>query len=223
MNLYVEGNIGAGKTTLTSLLGELVDKSSVTLEPVDEWVSYRDSDGSSLLDKFYGDIKRYAYLFQSVAFRTRIKAFEKAIERSESKYNFLERSVYADRYCFAQNCYESGNMTQIEWIDYTKWFDWLIDMFQLDTKIHGFIYVRTSPEVAHQRLVKRQRHGEESIPLKYLQLLHEKHESMMTLLAKKYPVLVIDGDQDFKNDREIQRKIAEQITQTSWRPLAAKT
>jgi len=85
MNLYIEGNIGAGKTTLTTILGQILPSASTTLEPVDEWMSFRDSDGQSLLDLFYGNIKRYSYLFQSVAFRTRMKSLEKTLATSEAK------------------------------------------------------------------------------------------------------------------------------------------
>jgi deoxyadenosine/deoxycytidine kinase len=213
MNLYLEGNIGAGKTTLTNILGKLLPSATTTLEPVDHWMSYRNADGRNLLDLFYSDIKRYSYLFQSVAFRTRILALEKTLATSTAKYNLFERSVYADRFCFAQNCYEGGNMSKIEWDDYTHWFDWLCQTFTLERKINGFIYVKTSPEVAYQRLIRRNRHGEESIPLEYLKALSAKHDQMMSHLAEKYPVLVIDGDQDFKNDESVQAAIVAQIIQ----------
>jgi deoxyadenosine/deoxycytidine kinase len=215
MNIFVEGNIGAGKTTLTTLLGSLIPSSSVTLEPVKEWMEQKNDDGRNLLEMFYSDISRYSYLFQSVAFRTRIQSMEKTIEKtmneSKEKYNFFERSVFADRYCFAENCYESGKMSKIEYNDYISWFDWLAKNFKFNEKIHGFIYVKTTPEIAHQRIVSRNRHGEETIPFEYLKALSDKHEKMFKLLEEKYPVLVVDGDLDFKNNKEIQQNIAEQV------------
>jgi deoxyadenosine/deoxycytidine kinase len=211
MNIFIEGNIGAGKTTLTTLLGNLISSSTVTLEPVKEWMSVKNNDGRNLLEMFYSDITRYSYLFQSVAFRTRIQSMEKTMSESKEKYNFFERSVFADRHCFAENCYESGKMSGIEWNDYSNWFDWLSGHFNLDKKINGFIYIKTTPEVSHKRIVTRNRHGEEGIPMEYLKALSEKHDKMIEILSRKYPVLVIDGDLDFKNDKKIQEDIAHQV------------
>jgi len=104
-------------------------------------------------------------------------------------------------------------MSQIEWNDYTQWFDWLCQTFRLEDKINGFIYVKTSPEVAYQRLIRRNRHGEESIPLEYLKALAMKHDQMMGHLSTKYKVLVIDGDRDFKNNPEIQKDIVQKIAE----------
>lgn len=211
MNIFIEGNIGAGKTTLTTLLGQLIESSTVTLEPVKDWMSYKNTDGKNLLEMFYGDISRYSYLFQSVTFRTRIQSMENTLSKSKEKYNFFERSVFADKYCFAENCHESGKMNKIEWEDYCKWFDWLSTHFKLDQKINGFVYVKTSPEVSHKRIVERNRHGEETIPMEYLKALSEKHDKMIDTLKTKYPVLIIDGNLDFKNDKKVQDDIANQV------------
>ena len=48
---------------------------------------------------------------------------------------FVERSVYTDRYVFAENCYENNNMTKMEYAIYCKWngfqnkFEWNSDTF----------------------------------------------------------------------------------------------
>ena len=75
----------------------------------------------------------------------------------------MERSVFSDKNTFALNCYENNLLNKIEWQIYNEWFDWLSKDLDLDGD--GYIYLRTSPEVAYQRLQKRCRKEEINIPL----------------------------------------------------------
>ncbi|KAH0864847.1 hypothetical protein HID58_082058 [Brassica napus] len=43
----------------------------------------------------------------------------------------------------------------------------------------GFIYLRASPDTCHKRMMLRKRADEGGVSLKYLQDLHEKHESWL--------------------------------------------
>ena len=60
MIIYIEGNIGAGKTTFVNNLKKVlfsfqkigIDAEIVT-EPVDEWMHTYESDGKNILEKFY--------------------------------------------------------------------------------------------------------------------------------------------------------------------------
>ena len=57
------------------------------------------------------------------------------------------------------------------------WHQQLRDM--LDIKLTGCIFVNTSPDVCLTRLNKRNRKGENGIPLDYLELLHNKHNEWL--------------------------------------------
>ena len=35
--------------------------------------------------------------------------------KDDNTVNFVERSIFTDKYCFAENCYESGMMDKIEY------------------------------------------------------------------------------------------------------------
>ena len=65
---FLEGNVGTGKSTFLRMLEEI--GLQVIFEPVNEWSNMKNSNGKNLLEEFYGDQTRYAYTFQSVAFRT---------------------------------------------------------------------------------------------------------------------------------------------------------
>ena len=147
---FLEGNVGTGKSTFLQKLKE--NGIDVIFEPVDIWTSIKNDNGKTLLEEFYNDQKRYAYTFQSIAFRTRVQNIE------NSKVNtVIERSIFTDRNVFAKTCYENGMMNEIEWNDYTSWFDWLSKTFNINPK--GYIYLRASPDISYERIKKRSRSG----------------------------------------------------------------
>lgn len=194
MRIIVEANIGSGKTTLLKKLEEKLNV-NVIYEPVDTWTKIQDSKGENLLGYFYQDIKRWAYTFQSVAFRTRIQEMEKKVKNDS--INIIERSVYTDRNVFAKNCHSNGLMNDIEWFDYTNWHDWLCTKFDIQPDL--YIYLRVNPEVSFARLQKRSRHEEDGVPLEYLRQIHQRHEDWLMGLDN---VIVIDGNIEFETDSQ---------------------
>ena len=73
--LSVEGNIGAGKSTLVEALKERYahDPSILFLqEPVDVWSTVQ-QDGKTILELFYENQEKYSFAFQAMAFSTRLK------------------------------------------------------------------------------------------------------------------------------------------------------
>jgi deoxyadenosine/deoxycytidine kinase len=201
----VEGNIGAGKSTFLKVINTFLN-AQVVYEPHTKW---QDIQGENLLERFYADPKRWAYSFQTYAFVTRVLEREKAALSNCHPFQILERSVFSDRYCFAKNCYELGMMNALEWKLYQEWFAWLVDTYM--AKPSGFIYLQTDPIVCYKRLLKRNRQEETSVTLEYLQQLHDKHEKWLiqkegvTPVIKETPVLVIPCDEDFENNRAIQK------------------
>ena len=185
---FLEGNVGTGKSTF---LKELENEGlGVIYEPVKQWENMKNSSGKNLIEEFYGNQSRYAYTFQSIAFRTRVKNIENC-----SPNTIIERSIFTDKNVFAKTCYENGMMNDIEWNDYSEWFSWLSDRFNV--KPNGFIYLQASPEISYERIKKRSRSGEETIPFDYLERLHIKHEKW---LLNEPNVLILNVNEDFENN-----------------------
>lgn len=70
---------------------------------------------------------------------------------------------------------------------------------KMNLNLDLIVYLRTSPEVAYQRMRSRNRAEEDGAPFSYLKLLHESYEDW--LLHQKFgdvkvPILVLDADQD---------------------------
>lgn len=201
----VEGNIGSGKSTFLKVINTFLN-AQVVYEPHEKW---QDIAGENLLDHFYSDTQRWAYTFQTYAFITRVLEREKEARKNIYPFQILERSVFSDRYCFAQNCYELGLMTPLEWKLYQDWFAWLIDTYMV--KPSGFIYLQTDPKVCYDRIQKRKRPEEAKVSIDYLELLHNKHEKWLiekqevAAYIQETPVLVIPCNEDFEQSIAMQK------------------
>jgi len=192
--IIIEGNIGSGKTTFVNYISKNFKDATVNYEPVEKWQSYQDEQDINLLNNFYNDQQRWGYTFQNMAFMTRVKDL---IKPCDTKYKFIERSIYTDRNCFALNCYETGKINKMEWEIYTDWFNWLSNSF--DVKPDGYIYLRVKPDICLERINKRNRQEESGIPIEYLENIHIKHDDWL-LNEKKIPVLVLDWNCSFDNN-----------------------
>ncbi|MFC1894649.1 deoxynucleoside kinase [Candidatus Dependentiae bacterium] len=204
---FLEGNIGAGKSIFLKILKDNLNV-DICFEPINKWQDIENE--GNILDLFHKNTKRWAYTFQSYTFISRIQyQIEEEISCKKDTQIF-ERSVYCDRYCFAKNCYESGNITSLEWQIYKEWFSWLIKKHT--KKPSAFIYLKTDPKVCLARLKKRNCSQEACVELSYLELLHKNHEDWLVkkICINNYisdvPILVLDCDQDFESNLDIQKE-----------------
>lgn len=213
--LTVEGNIGAGKSTFLNKIRDSLG-CSLLWEPCQEW---QDIGGLNLLDEFYKDIKRWAYSFQLYAFLTRIEAIEKKLldRTNVNEFFIAERSIFADRYVFAQVCHEIGNMQELEWNMYRKWFDWTLSRKEKRLLPSGLIYLKVDPEISYQRIKIRGRAEEKDIPFDYVALLHDYHErwlidkSDLHRQVRDIPVLVLDCNQEFENNEKVWNNMLDKL------------
>lgn len=191
----IEGNIGSGKSTLVRMLKEYFKDSDRVIfadEPVDDWMSIKDNSGEDILSKFYADQKKYGFSFQMMAYISRIAILRKLVKENPNSIIFTERSVYTDKKVFAQMLHDQGKIEQIDFIIYNKWFEHFLD----EIDITGIIYIRTDPNKCGERILKRNRKGED-IPLDYLKLCHSYHESWIN---EHDNVIVFDGNFDLEEN-----------------------
>lgn len=230
----IEGNIGAGKSSVVNIFNKISG-----VEAIQESVKIWEELG--ILKDFYGDPKKFALLFQSVAFATRLASTSSSmITDDSSRVIISERSVWADRYCFAENLAEDGTMTEKEIKIYQIWHRILINGHLDKTVPDVIIYLRASPETCKRRQEIRARKSEDQIPLEYFQKLHSKHEEWLlkddewnptaigipshelsltasgteikkTKYMKNAPVFVIDIDSDYTNKEDYEIYIAEKL------------
>ena len=83
--ISIEGNIGAGKSTILNYLKEhYANHELITFveEPVDMWGDIKGDDNEDILTKFYKNPKEYAFSFQVMAFATRVHKFRTALKNN---------------------------------------------------------------------------------------------------------------------------------------------
>ena len=207
--IAVEGNIGTGKSTLLEELRQkyAADPSVYIMqEPVDVWNTIKDSQGVTMLEKYYADQTRYAFSFQMMAYISRIASIRAALKK---KYRLIisERSVYTDSAVFAKMLFHAKKMEDIEYAIYMRW----VNEFISELPPIKFIYVQAQPETSFARVLKRNRHGE-TISLEYLQNCHHYHEEWL-LKENQQPLLVLDANVDVTKDRAIVADWLNQIEQ----------
>ncbi len=197
----LEGNIGAGKTTLLQLIKHHISMLSIIQEPLVAW--HTNTNGTTLLTEFYKDPKRWTFTMEASTLISRVNEYRMELAK-KNPLQIMERSVYSGYHCFAKNGHEHAFMNDLEWHSYNALFNFLTESHCIPPT--GFIYLQTNPQICHQRIQLRNRSGEETIPLSYLEQIHEKHEQYLindrscTGLIKNVPVLILNGDVDFKKD-----------------------
>lgn len=195
--ISLDGNIGSGKSTFINIIKKNRPDYHILDEPVANWEQTTDTDGTNLLEKFYTDQNRWSYTFQNFAYITRLNALKKALD-NKHKIIITERSIFTDRNIFAKMLYEDGKLSEMEWKIYNSWFE----SFKID--VNGIIYMNTCADTCKQRILTRNREGEDQIDLSYLNRLHSKHEEVF---SNKDNILNLNGEDDFTNNIELQNNM----------------
>ena len=192
----IEGNIGAGKSTMVeyirnNLSGDLNNKKVVFLEePVGTWESIVDDEGESILSKFYKDQYKYAFSFQMMAYISRQATLIEAIKNNPDSIIITERCVYTDKNVFAKMLYDSNKIEKINYTIYNMWFE----TFSQNYSYTGHIYLQASPDTCFKRVIKRARAGE-VIPIEYLTSCHNCHEEW---ISKQTNSITVDVNDDIE-------------------------
>jgi deoxycitidine kinase/deoxyguanosine kinase len=200
--ITIEGNIGSGKSTLVKNLEDAFSESDSVhflQEPIDEWNTIKDENGKTMIEKYYENQEKYAFSFQMMAYISRLTRLRNAL-KTNPKVIITERSIFTDKNVFASMLYKDKKIEEVEYTIYIKWFEeFLKDIPPIST-----IYIRTTPEIAKQRVDIRARKGE-TIPLEYLKLCHEYHEQWLNNNSDtcKNDILILDGNIDVRENPQI--------------------
>lgn len=169
--IYIEGNIGTGKSTFLKNLDndewKRRYKYEVLYEPVEDW------QNKGILDKFYKDPERYCYTFQSYCLFTRFQLLKRIDKRDDLNFVFIERSIFSDNNVFAQTCKLINQMDELEYNIYQSWFNHFNTIHPND---YYHVYLQLDPKICLERIKQRSRNEETGISMDYLELLHKRHE-----------------------------------------------
>lgn len=152
-NVIVEGNIGSGKSTLLKFMKNS-NEIEIIQEPVEKWCNLR---GTNLLNLMYRNPDEWLFPFQSYVLLTMIQNHELVIDK---RIKMMERSIFSTKNCFIEMAKRRNGTTHPAIFDiFDEWYQYIIQKSTFNVDL--IIYLRTSPEISLERIIKRSL-GEES-------------------------------------------------------------
>jgi len=162
MYIAVAGNIGSGKTTLTTLLSK-----HIGFEP-----QYEDPGNNPYLLDFYSDMQRWSFNLQIYFLNSRLKNIN-AIQKS-NKNVIQDRTLYEDARIFAPNLHSMGLLSKRDYENYIALFETISELVPPPDLL---IYLRGSIPALVDQIQQRGREYEDAIRLDYLRRLNERYEA----------------------------------------------
>ncbi len=188
----LEGNIGAGKTTIMKIIGQYFSSVEFVEEPVKQW---QNLGGMNLLDAFYTDPQRWGFTFEFYSMLSKIKALLNAAN-SDKPVIVIERSILSNK-VFIDLSHELGKLEEMEFRMLMNTYDFYWQ--HVYPQLSGIIYLDTPVDECIRRITKRNRGEECSIERSYLQKIKEKMDIMANSSTMK--VIRIDGMYDCERDK----------------------
>ena len=196
MHIAIAGNIGSGKTTLTSLLAK-----HFGWQP-----HYEDVDTNPYLPSFYEDMQRWSFNLQIYFLNSR---FRQIVDIRQSGKNVIQdRTIYEDANIFAPNLHTMNLMTARDYDNYQSLFELMSSFIQPPDLL---IYLRADVPTLVRNIQKRGRDYEASIRLDYLKSLNERYENRVNGY-KAGKLLIFDVDNiNFQDNPEDLGQIIERV------------
>jgi hypothetical protein len=176
--IAVAGNIGAGKSSLTRMLGERFN-----------WKPYFESvEDNPYLPNFYADMNRWSFHLQIYFLANRFKSHKEIVESHKSVIQ--DRSIYEDAEIFAKNLHLIGKMDKRDYENYVSLFHVMMEYLRPPDLL---IHLRSTVETLVSQITLRGREYEQSIPREYLEQLNSHYEEWIGYY-KSGPLLIIESD-----------------------------
>lgn len=201
--IVLAGVIGAGKSSLTSILAEHLG-SQAFYEGVEE---------NPILPLYYQDMKRYTFLLNVYLLNTRLSQINKAVQIPNS---VIDRSIYEDKLFFKMNT-DAGTADKTEYDIYSSLVDNMLEDIPNtpSKKPELLIYISVPYDVMLKRIKKRGREYEQITTDPTLADYYQRLIKYYHSWYKKYdmsPKIKIDGGKhDFIANEEDKKAVLKQI------------
>ncbi|PRY90445.1 deoxynucleoside kinase [Mongoliibacter ruber] len=182
MHIAVSGNIGSGKTTLTTKLAKHYGWNA-ELEAV---------DNNPYLADFYEDMKRWSFHLQVYFLNSRFNQIKRI--RDSGLSVIQDRTIYEDAYIFAANLHKSKLISDRDYSNYLALFDSMINYVKAPDLL---IYLKADIPKLVGQIEKRGRDYENSIRIDYLKNLNSHYEDWISSYDKGKLLIVDVNELDF--------------------------
>lgn len=195
--IAIEGNIGAGKTTLSRMLAQDL-KAKLILE------AFADNP---FLPLFYDQPERYAFTVELFFMTER----HKQLQAELSQKDLFQERVIADYYFYKTLLFARNNLTEAEYRLFQRLFKVLNASFP---KPDVLVYLHRPVDQLMANIKKRGRSFETDIKADYLQTIQQAYLDFFRI-QPNLPILILQlEDADFQNDPQHYQAIKGLIAQT---------
>ncbi|HQY20507.1 MAG TPA: deoxynucleoside kinase [Ignavibacteria bacterium] len=192
----VAGNIGSGKSSLTSLIAGEFD-----------WKPfYEKVNNNPYLKDFYSDMNRWSFNLQVYFLSHRFKTHVEILKSRKSVIQ--DRSIYEDVEIFALNLYKMGKMSKRDHDNYRQLFKEMTSFLKAPDLL---LYLQSDLPKLQKQIHLRGRDFEKNIDPEYLKKLNESYNEWISNYKSGRCVIVDSNDMDFVNRKGDLKKITELI------------
>ncbi len=186
-HIAIAGNIGAGKTTLSELLGKHFG-----------WhVHYEDTETNPYLSDFYMDMRRWSFNLQVYFLNSR---YQQILEiQKGNKVIVQDRTIYEDAFIFAPNLHDMGLMEKRDFENYFTLFQTMVSQVKPPDLL---IYLRANISTLVSHIQMRGRDYEGNISIDYLKRLNDRYENWISQYKEGRLLIIPVDDIDFYNNSE---------------------
>lgn len=171
--ICIEGNIGAGKSTLAHLLARHYDARLILEEFAD----------NTFLRKFYRDAERYAFPLELSFLADRYKQLKDLLPKQE----LFDRKIISDYVFTKSKLFARVNLKEDEYELFQKLFD-IIDLHLPAPDL--LVYLNSPVAQLQQNIRRRGRDYEQEIPDEYLDRVQAVYSQF--LLEEQQPMIIVD-------------------------------
>lgn len=193
MIISIDGNIGAGKSTVMKYLRNTY-KYNVDLEPVDEWIPFLHDMYKNHKDAFEFQVKVWLDRLYLPIYPA-------------NKITLVERSGYFQWHVFTKSSIETGKINERQYNLLKTMYDNCL--FYPDV----YIYLQTSPDETFKRIHTRARNCESDIDMNYLEKIHAMHENAFAELSQEPAVRTYKINVEGRTVKQISEDIHNLISQ----------
>ncbi len=192
--IAIEGNIGAGKTTLAKMISDDFNAKKVLERFAD----------NPFLPKFYEDQERFAFPLEMSFLADRYQQLTDDL----AQFDLFKNFIVSDYYIFKSLIFAQVTLQKEEYLLYRKMFDL---MYKEITKPDLYIYLYQNTERLLENIKKRGRDYEQNIESSYLKKIQSGYKNFINT-EKDLKVLTIDVSKlDFVNNHEDYKHIINKI------------
>ena len=192
--IAIEGNIGAGKTSLSKMISDDFNAKMVLERFAD----------NPFLPKFYEDKERFAFPLEMSFLADRYQQLSDDL----AQLDLFKNLVVSDYYIFKSLIFAQVTLQKDEYLLYRKMFD---IMYKEITKPDLYVYLYQNSERLLENIKKRGRDYEQNIEASYLQKIHDGYKNFISTQLD-LNILIIDvSELDFVNNPADYTEIINQI------------